>query len=215
MPTNNGRRRGVSPDIRESRLNRRVAIVAIVASATTAIAAALITAHSAPVIRILGGPSVETSNTSSTGNSATPQTASDGTALPGGPALSRGNFTISTSGIDLDRNPPEAGNLTTGSIEVTDGTPEGLNFQYTKEVAIWHKTNLPSQADCHALEESDGQTAPVVDLTDIQQTGGLEKVCILTSEGRDAFMIVSGRQVQSNMPIPARAIVWSQILPVH
>jgi len=219
-------------DIRESRRNRKVAIIAIVASMISAFGAAWITAHSAPVIRVLGSRTIiEQINVgaralsrsggsgsrgdSSSGGPAGGRTGDAGLALPGGAAFAKRSFEIGSNGIDLDRNPPEQGNLTNGQIEVQADSPEILDFRSTQEVFQWNQPGLPTQEQCHSAELRDGQQDPNVDLTTTQQSHGTARFCILTSEGRDAFMVISGAQVRSGEDIPAAAIVWSRIIPVQ
>jgi hypothetical protein len=234
MSQKHDRNGNASPEIKESRLNRRVAIVAIVASLASAYGAAWITAHSAPVIRILGSRTIikqinagardtgqpgagggSSAGGSSAGGSSGGTQGAGSLALPGGAAFTKRAFTIGGNGIDLDRNPPEQGNLTSGQIEMQFDSPETLDFQDTQEVFSWTQPGLPTQAQCHSAELRNGQQDPNVDLTNIQQTHSVGKFCILTSEGRDAFVEISGTQVRPGQDVPAEAIVWSTLIPIQ
>lgn len=204
-----------------------MAIVAILASTVSAFGAAWITAHSAPVIRVLGSRTIieqinigarELSRASGQGSQGSPGGGSSGNpglGLPGGAAFTEGRFEIGPNGIDLDRHPPEQGNLSTGDTEVQADPPEILDFRSTQEVFQWTQPGLPTQEQCHSAELRNGQQNPNVDLTTVQQTRRTARFCILTSEGRDAFMVIAGAQVRSGQAIPAAAIVWSRIIPVQ
>src|SRR5262249_36278426 len=125
------------------------------------------------------------------------------------------SFEIGSNGIDLDRNPPEQGNLTNGQTEVQADSPETLDFRAAEEGFRWNQPGLPTQEQCHSAELRAGQSAPSIALTTTQQAPGAARFCILTWEGRDAFMVISGAQVRSGEDIPAAAIVWSRIIPVQ
>ena len=214
--------RAVDPQRREGRLNRRVAVAGIVVNAVVAIAAAVVTAHSTTIIKTLGGPPAGTAivpspspASTTTTRSSTPSPQSSGIQLPSGQAFTQGSFTISDSGIDLDRNPIEAGNVSDGESEIIAEYPTGLYFYGAQETVLWKRPGLPTQADCHDAELSDGQAYLNFDLTPYQQGGQLARFCILTNEGRDAYVVIPGRKIVSGSPFPADAIVWARKIPVN
>jgi hypothetical protein len=192
---------------REGRLNRRIAIAGVVATVSVGILSAIVTAHSAPVIKFLGGrPDLTPSSASS---------ASGPVQLPSGPSFASGSFTISNNGIDLDRNPAENGNLSDGQSEFIAEYPTGLYFYGAQDAAQWTQPGVPTQAQCHHAELSDGTSDLNFDLTDVQQSKQQARFCVLTSEGRDAYLVVPGGTVTSNSPFPAQAFVWASKIPLN
>jgi hypothetical protein len=204
---------------REGRLNRRVAVAGIVVSAVAAITAAVVTAHSTTITQFLGGPPASAGTPSPDGGTITSsRTASPrptGIQLPSGQAFTKGSFTISDSGVDLDRNPVEAGNVSNGESEIIAEYPTGLYFYGAQETVQWKQPGLPTQRECHSAELSDGQAALNFDLTSIQQSRQQDRFCILTSEGRDAYVVISGSKVVSGSPFPAQTFVWASKIPVN
>jgi hypothetical protein len=73
---------------------------------------------------------------------------------------------------------------------------------------------VPTQTECHHAELSDGVQDLNFDLTNVQQTGQQAQFCILTNEGRDAYVVIPGRMVVSGSPFPAQAFVWPLKIPV-
>jgi hypothetical protein len=188
-----------------------------------AIAAAVLTAHSTTIIKFLGGPSASTvtpnpspgPSGSTATRTSTPSPQPTIIPLPSGQAFAKGSFTISGSGVDLDRNPVEAGNISNGASEIIAEYPTGLYFYGAQETVQRKQQGLPTQTDCHNAELSDGQADLNFDLTSIQQSHQLDRFCILTSEGRDAYVVISGSKVVSGSPFPAEAIVWATKIPVN
>src|SRR5450755_3872652 len=100
------------PQAREGRLNRRVSMTGIVVNGVTVIAAAFIaalaTAHSTTIITVLGGKPAKTVTVPASPpvTSASPRTSNPHQVtvqLPSGVAFTKGRFSITSSGIDLDR----------------------------------------------------------------------------------------------------------------
>jgi hypothetical protein len=209
---------------REGRRNRRVAIAGIVATLIVGAASAVATAHSARVIKFLGGtPAVAKTVTAvapsprASSPNQTPDTSSStqvAAQLPAGPAFAEGSFTISGDGMDLDRNPIEAGNLSNGSSEMIEETPATVYFYGAQDTAQWQQPGVPSQAQCHHAELSNGVSDLQFDLTSYQQNGQTARFCVLTSEGRDAYVVIPGRTIVANEPMPAQAFVWPAKIPV-
>jgi hypothetical protein len=209
----------VDPQRREGRLNRRVAVAGIVVSAVVAITAAVLTAHSTTITQFLGGPPARAdtpnANGGPTARSSTASPQPTGIHLPSGQAFTKGSFTISGSGVDLDRNPVEAGNVSNGESEIIAEYPTGLYFYGAQETVLWKQPGLPTQGECHNAELSDGQADLNFDLTSIQQSRQQDRFCILTSEGRDAYVVIFGSRVVSGSPFPAQTFVWASKIPVN
>ncbi len=192
-------------------------MVGIAVNAVVILVAAFIgafaTAHSTTIIKILGGKPATTPS-----RTPVPSISPHGpiNILPPGPSFTRARATINFDGLDLDRNPPENGNVTTGNIDISQngGAAPSLLFGNSLEVVQWKKHRVPSQAQCHDDEITNGDPNFSFDLTSAQQTGANVSFCILTSEGRDAYLVVRGTQLVSNQPIPAQVFVWSRIIPV-
>lgn len=213
---------------REGRLNRRVTIVGIASTLIVGVLSAVVTAHSTHVIEFFGGTPVVTqtatiaapsqrASSSSTSPSPAPDTSGSAQAtaqLPAGQAFAQGPFTISGTGIDLDRNPIETGNLTTGNADVTEQSPAGLYFYGAQNTAQWQQPGVPTQAECHRAELSNGVSNLQIDLTPFQQNRQMARFCVLTSEGRDAYLVIKGSAIVSGDPIQAQAFVWSAKIPV-
>lgn len=160
-----------------------------------------------------------TATMGSTGTHASPPTNSSGptpltTQLPAGQAFTKGGFAISDSGVDLDRNPVESGNVSAGTSEIIAKYPTGLYFYGAKVTAQWQQPGVPTQSECHNAEISDGVAYLNYDLTSVQQSGQQARFCILTDEGRDAYVIIPGSTIVSNEPFPAEAFVWATKIPV-
>ena len=211
-------RKTIESHVREGRLNRRVAVAGIVATVGVGILSAEVTAHSAPVIKFLGGRSVVTTTVTATPpapspDPSTPSPTPSTIQLPAGQAFAEGSFTISGSGIDLDRNPIEAGNVSNGSSEII-AESTGLYFYAAKETVQWAQPSVPNQTECHNAELSDGVQDLHFDLTNVQQTGQQARFCILTDEGRDAYVVIPGRTVVADSPFPAEAFVWPSKIPL-
>jgi len=200
----------------ESRRDRHVAIAGIIVNAVAVIVSAVIgaaigafaTAHNPQIIKILGG-------NPKTANTASPQTPGP-SGLPSGPAFTSGSATINIDGLDLDRNPAENGGVTTGSTDVSQngGTAPGLLFGNSMEAVQWKQNQVPSQTQCHDDELTNGDPHFSFDLTNAQQSKATASFCILTSEGRDAYLVVHGGQLISGQSIPAEVFVWSRIIPI-
>jgi hypothetical protein len=202
----------------ESRRDRRVAIVGIIVNALAVIVSAVIgavigafaTAHNPQIIKALGGNAkiVATAPPSTPGRPVG--------VLPRGPTFTSGSVTVNFNGLDLDRNPPENGGVTSGEIDVSQngGSVPSLLFGNSREIVQWKQQRVPSQAQCHDDEITNGDPNFTFDLTDTQQSKTAVSFCILTSEGRDAYLVVQGTQVVSNQPIPAQVFVWPHAIPV-
>lgn len=173
-----------------------------------------------PTVTVTARPTVTvTATTGSTGTQASPPTNSSSstpltTQLPVGQAFTKGSFTISDSGVDLDRNPVESGNVSTGSSEITAEYPTGLYFYGAQDTAQWKQPGVPTQSECHNAEISDGVANLNYDLTSVQQSGQQARFCILTNEGRDAYVVIPGKTIVSSNPFPAEAFVWTMKIPV-
>jgi len=213
----------LDPQQQEGRLNRRVAVAGIAVNAIVAIVVALIaafvTAHSTTIITSLGGQPAKTVTVTASPPAPTPNPRTSSSQpstiqLPGGQAFTKGAFTISGGGIDLDRNPPESGNLPNTAPEIYAEYPTGLYFYNAQETAQWQQPGVPTQAECHHSELSNGQANLNFDLTSFQQSGQQARFCILTSEDRDAYVVIPGSRVVSNSPFPAVGIVWAMKLPL-
>ena len=179
------------------------------------ILSAVVTAHSDPVIKFLGGsPAATTTVTPPAPTPSLPTNSSSPTPptiqLPVGLAFTKGSFTISDGGVDLDRNPAESGNVSTGTSEIIAKYPTGVYFYGAQETAQWQQPGVPTQNECHNAELSDGVAYLNYDLTSGQQA----RFCILTSEGRDAYVVIPGRTIISNSPFPAETFVWATKIPV-
>lgn len=212
-------RKPVDFQAREGRLNRRIAVAGIVATVGVGILSAVVTAHSAPVTKFFGGsPAVTTTVTPPAPTPSLPTNSSSPTPptiqLPVGPAFTKGSFTISDNGIDLDRNPIESGNVSNGTSEIIAEYPTGMYFYGALDTAKWQQSGVPTQKECHNTELSDGVALLNYDLTSVQQSGQQARFCILTSEGRDAYVVIPGSTITSNSPFPAEAFVWATIIPV-
>ena len=213
------KREPVDFQAREGRLNRRIAVAGIIATVGVGILSAVVTAHSAPVTKFFGGsPAVTTTVTPPTPTPSLPTNSSSPTPptiqLPVGQAFTKGSFTISDSGVDLDRNPIESGNVSTGTSEIIAKYPTGMYFYGAQDTAQWQQPGVPTQNECHHAELSDGVAYLNYDLTSVQQSGQQARFCILTSEGRDAYVVIPGSTIISNSPFPAEAFVWATIIPV-
>lgn len=217
---------GNDPQRREGRLNRRNSTMGIAANMIAIIAAALIgayaTAHSKTVIDVLGGKPAPTVTVTETAGPPAPGpnptnsgVQSTAVPLPSGQAFTEGAFTISTSGTDLDRNPPEGGNVTTGSVEFTASYPTTLAGYDAQAMVLWTQRGVPTQTQCHDDELSNGVNSLNLDLGGYQQSGQLARFCVLTSEGRDAYVVIPGRTLVSSSPFPAQAFVWPVKIPVN
>jgi hypothetical protein len=213
------KREPVGFQAREGRLNRRIAVAGIIATVSVGILSAVVTAHSAPVIKFFGGsPAVSTTITPPAPTPSRPTNSSSPTPptiqLPVGQAFTEGSFTISNSGIDLDRNPIESGNVSTGTPEIIAEYPTGLYFYGAQDTAQWQQPGVPTQQECHNAELSDGVEYLNYNLTSVQQSRQQARFCILTSEGRDAYVVIPGSTVTSSSPFPAEAFVWATVIPV-
>jgi hypothetical protein len=121
---------------------------------------------------------------------------------------------ISGDGIDLDRNPIESGDVSDGTSDIIAESPAGLYFYGAKETAQWNQPGVPTQAECHHAELSDGVAYLHFDLTSFQQSGQQARFCILTSEGNDAYVVIPGSTIVSGSPFPAEAFVWPSKIPI-
>jgi hypothetical protein len=203
----------------ESRRDRRVAVAGIIVNAIAVILSAAIgavigafaAAHNPQIIKVLGGNPKTAATSSSTGG---PQPPVGG--LPQGPAFTRRSATINSNGLDLDRNPPENGGVTHGEIDVSQngGPALSLLFDYSLEAVQWKQRGIPDQAQCHDDEITNGDPQLTFDLTGTQQSKATVSFCVLTSEGRDAYVVIHGSQLADNQPIPAQVFVWRRIIPV-
>jgi hypothetical protein len=187
------------------------AVAVIVSAVIGAVIGAFATAHNPQIIKILGGnPKIA--------ETAPPRTTGPANSLPSGPAFTSGSVTVNNAGLDLDRNPPENGGVTSGNVEVSQngGSVPSLLFGNSMEVVQWKQHRVPDQAQCHDDEITNGDPGPdfSFDLTNAQQSKATVTFCILTGEGRDAYLLVNGNQVVSNQPIPAQVFVWSRVIPV-
>jgi hypothetical protein len=209
---------------REGRLNRRVSMTGIVVNGATVIAAAFIaalaTAHSTTIITVLGGKSAKTATVPASPpvSSVGPRTSDPHQVtvqLPSGLAFTQGGFTITSSGIDLDRNPPESGSLPNTHRDIIAEYPASLYFYDAQETVQWQQENVPTQAECHHDELSNGQADLQLDLTSFQQTGRVARFCVLTAEGRDAYIAIPGSKIISSSPLPGQGFVWPAKLPLN
>jgi len=82
------------------------------------------------------------------------------------------------------------------------------------EAVQWKQNQVPSQTQCHDDELTNGDPHFSFDLTNAQQSKATASFCILTSEGRDAYLVVHGGQLISGQSIPAEVFVWSRIIPI-
>ncbi len=189
----------------------------IVVNGATVIAAAFIaalaTAHSTTIITVLGGKPAETATVPASPRTSSPQQIT--AQLPSGLAFTQGRFTITSSGIDLDRNPPESGSLPDTHSDIIAQYPASLYFYGAQETVQWQQKNVPTQAECHHDELSNGQAGLQFDLTSFQQTGRLARFCVLTAEGRDAYIVIPGSKIISSSPFPAQGFVWPAKLPLN
>lgn len=205
------------PQQREGRLNRRVNLLSIVVAIGAALLGAWATAHSQPVIQIFGGTPAPARTVRVT-VSATPHpgpTPKAGTQLPKGPAFTKGKVIINFQGLDLDQNPPEAADLEGTFSDVSPGTigsEPSVVFNYP--TAEWMKPSVPNQAQCHRLESDQGKSGGAsFDLTRYRSTGEAARFCSLTHAGRDAYVVIPGKSVVKNGPLPAIVFVWPNQLP--
>jgi hypothetical protein len=135
--------------------------------------------------------------------------------LPSGPAFTKGSFKITSSGTDLDRNPPESASLPNTSEDITVSNPTSVYFYGSQEAVQWTQPGVPTQTQCHHTEVSDGQVNLVYDLTSDQQTNKVARFCVLTSEGRDAYLLIPGRTIVVDGPFPALVFVWPNELRLN
>lgn len=210
------------PQQREGRLNRRnalfTAMITALGTLGGALVGAVVTAHSSTVTNIFGGQAAPSKTVAATPRPPAGTPVPSGPQLPSGGAFTEGSFQITNSGIDLDRNPPEAENISNGQPELDTGDPApGLFGAGSLEVAKWQGQGLPSQTQCHDDELSNGTSGASTELglTDAQQTKTIVRLCILTSEGRDAYVVVSGNQIGDGSSIQASAFVWPSKIPVQ
>lgn len=205
---------------KESRRDSRIAVAGIIVNAVAviisavvgAVAGAFTTAHNPQIIRVLGG----NSKIAVTVPPGTPGPNNQVGSLPRGPAFTRGAVTINFYGLDLDRNPPENGNVSTGDIDVSQdsGPVPGLLFHYAMETVQWKQRGVPKQIQCHNDEIANGDPNFTFNLIIAQSSKTTVSFCILTSEGRDAYLVVHGAQVVSNQSTPAQVFVWPRVIPV-
>ena len=80
---------------------------------------------------------------------------------------------------------------------------------------MWQQPGIPTQAECHHDELTQGQASLNFDLTSFQQSGQQAQFCILTYEDRDAYVVIPGSKIVSNDPFPAVGIVWAVKLPLN
>jgi len=207
---------------REKSLDRRVTVTGIVVNAVVAIVVAVIaaygTAHSSTIINVLGGtPRTVTASPPSAAPSDNSQPSSSqpgAVQMPNGPAFTERGVLIGNQGIDLDRNPPEQGNVSTGAIELQGGYGLTLVGYSAQEVATWAQADVLTQGQCHTAELTKGVNNLQDDLTTYQSTGQVARFCVLTSEGRDAYVAIPGKTLVADSPIPADVFVWPSKIPV-
>jgi hypothetical protein len=200
------------PQQREGRLNRRMSLLGIVAAFGGALLSALATAHSQPIIQIFGGTPAP-ARTIRVTVSASPHpgpTPKADTQLPKGPAFTKSKVIIGSQGLDLDQNPPEAADLQDTFTDVSPGTigsEPSVVFNYP--TAEWMKPSVPSQVQCHRLESDQGKSGGAsFDLTLYRSTGEAARFCSLTHAGRDAYVVIPGKSVVKDSPLPAVVFVW-------
>ena len=216
----------IDPREREGRRNRRVTLFGVLLTGLFGITGALIgavaTAHNGTVIEVFGGKPAPTKTIKVTvpaapshGSSSNNISGFEAQRLPSGPAFTKGSFNITSSGIDFDRNPPESASLPNTSEDITVSNPTSVYFYGSQEAVHWTQASVPTQAQCHHAEVSDGQVDLIYDLSTDQQTNGVARFCILTSEGRDAYLLIPGKTIVADGPFPALVFVWPNELPLN
>jgi hypothetical protein len=216
------------PQQREGRLNRRVSMFGAVVTAMAGIAGALVgalaTAHSQPVIQIFGGtpaPAATVRITVSASSRPSPRPGTGtpapggGLQLPGGQAFARASVIIGFSGLDLDQDPPESADLQDTISDVAPGSvgaEPSVIFSYS--TAEWMQPGVPSQTQCHRSERQGESGGASFDLTPYQGTGKAARFCSMTSGGRDAYVVIPGKTIAKDSPLPAVVFVWPNKLPL-
>jgi len=104
--------------------------------------------------------------------------------------------------------------VTTGDVELTSGSLNVSNYN-AQDVAKWTGNTVPTQQQCHDDELSNGADEFSADLQPYQDSRTVLRLCVLTSEGRDAYVLIFSDGLTSSSPIPGETFVWPDKIPVN
>jgi hypothetical protein len=127
--------------------------------------------------------------------------------MPTGAAFASGVVTITTDGVDLDLAPPESAAASGGDAEFHTSKTEAFATDPTiKGVYQWAEYGAPTQDQCNAGVLASGDKSTSVSFADAKE--GTWAFCIITSEGRDAYIVLDDGETLAAETVSAEASIF-------
>jgi hypothetical protein len=131
----------------------------------------------------------------------------DASLMPSGPAFSQGVVTITADGIDLDQPSLDAGATSEGGSEFhTTSTDAFATNSSIKGIYQWAEYGAPTRDQCNSGVLVSGEKATSVSFADVPV--GTWAFCMITSEGRDAYVVLAEKERMSADTASAEATVF-------